>query len=294
MSPAGTTGRAFVCSAAAAASAAARIAGCIADGYFIVVAQRSRREKRKREKFIAHVVREFLAGRNGTEAVGRNQNLHIRQHLQHHRHAHSEAEAVVAQIGTRHADGADHAFQAVRNDGLIGNGEQNVLTNLFTLATPHEETIHLNTHCAKDCPTETMEQRIKYARLCSGKSITEIASSMGIHKDYYKLIEVKCERMNPFNLIRFCQITNADISWVIYGEHQPPYIELHGNTIGQRIRYFRKSNGITLCGLSSTVFGVHKSSSICGWESEKYIPEIRTLMRIASAYNISAISFLPL
>ncbi len=121
------TGRAFFGLAAAAASAAAGIAGCIADGNLIVVAQRGGREQRQTEKLIADVVGKLLTGRDRAEAVGGNENLHIRQHLQHNRYADCQAETVVAQIGTCHTDGAYHALQAVRNDGFIRDGQKHIL-----------------------------------------------------------------------------------------------------------------------------------------------------------------------
>ena len=39
---------------------AARVAGPVAQAYVVVVAQRGGREERQREKFIAHIFREFL------------------------------------------------------------------------------------------------------------------------------------------------------------------------------------------------------------------------------------------
>lgn len=243
--------------------------------------------------FIANIICEFLTRRDGTEPIGGDQDLHICQHLQNHRYAHGQAEAVVAQIGARHANRADHAFQAVRHDAFIGDGKQNVLASPTTLATPHENVVPLNAFSASSHPTDTMEQRIAYARIRSGITITALASAMGIHKDYYILIERKCDRIGPDNLLRFCSITGADPSWIVYGDEQPPMVPLSAPTIGQRIREYRLTNGITCKRFAQDVFHVPKSSSISGWESGRHQPELRTLMMIASTYGFNALSLIP-
>ena len=92
------------------AGVAAFVAGVVAQAHIVVVAQRRGREKWQREKFVAYVLRKFLAGRDGAEAIGGNQDFHLSQHLQDNRHAYRQLELVVAFIGTGYADGADHAL----------------------------------------------------------------------------------------------------------------------------------------------------------------------------------------
>lgn len=145
---------------------------------------------------------------------------------------------------------------------------------------------------ASSYPTDTMEQRIKYARIASGLPVRVISDAMGIHRDYYHFIEKRCNRINPHNLLRFCKTTGADPGWILYGDNQPPIVPLSGDSIGLRIREFRLSKGLTLAGFAQQAFNVPKNSSISAWESGKLIPEIRTLMRIADAFGISAVSFL--
>lgn len=105
------------------------------------------------ERFITHILRKLLAGRDGAEAVGGNQDLHLRQHLEHHRYAHRKAETVVAQIAACHTDRADHAFHAIRDDGFIGDGKKNVLVyrddalaNVLLAAAVYKEDVdgHIN------------------------------------------------------------------------------------------------------------------------------------------------------
>ena len=146
---------------------------------------------------------------------------------------------------------------------------------------------------AADYPTDTLEQRVRYARIRAGLSVTYSAQVIGVNRDYYNLLEKKCDRINPGILVKICQLTHADIGWILYGDHQPPAVHLDGDTIGQRIRYFRKTNGLTIVSVSSTVFDVHKVSTFSAWETDRCIPELRTLMRIAAAYGISAASFIP-
>jgi len=277
----------------AAAAAAACIAGRIAQRHIIIVAQRGGREQRQAKEFIAYIFSKLLARRNRTEPIGRDENLNLSQHLQHYGNAYRKGEAVVAQICSRYADRADHALQTVGNNGFIRNREQDVLTAPITLATPHMETVHLSTYSAADHPINTIEQRVRYARLRAGLSATYSAQAIGVNRDYYNLLEKKCDRINPYTLMKICQMTHTDIGWILYGDQQPPHVPLEGDTIGQRSRNFRKANGLTIVSVSGTVFGVHKVSTFSAWETDRCVPELRTLMRIAAGYGISAVSFIP-
>ena len=164
------------------------------------------------------------------------------------------------------------------------------------MTTPQESNVrfHLNSVTAASLPTDTMPQRITYARTCAGLSFTSMARVLGVHKDYYKLIEKKCDRIGIDHLLSIARITDTDPEWLIYGDKLLPRIVLlSAPTIGQRLREFRNRDGITCHAFAQTVFGVNKVSSMARWETDRMIPELRTLMRIADAYNISVMSFIP-
>ena len=139
-----------------------------------------------------------------------------------------------------------------------------------------------------------MPQRIAYARTCAGLSCSAMAAGIGVHKDYCKLIEKKCDRISISHLLSIARLTETDPEWLIYGDVILPRIALlSAPTIGQRLRQFRQQNGITCKALAQTAFGTQKLSSISSWESDRMIPELRTLRIIADAYGISVMSFIP-
>ena len=179
-----------------AARVAARVAGPVAQAYVVVVAQRGGREERQTEKFIAHIFREFLAGRDGAEAIGGDKDLHLGQHLEDDRHADRQLELVIAFIGTGHADGADHALQAIGHDGLVGDGQKDVFIHPPTAATPlYTATQNL---LAFSLPAYTIEQRIKYARLQAGLSGEALARLMGINYELPALsVLLPCDDLRP-------------------------------------------------------------------------------------------------
>lgn len=141
---------------AAVAGCAARVAvGRGADGVGVAHAARGLREKWKGEEFVAYVFREFLAGRDLTESIGRNHDLHLGQHLQHHGHADGDLELAVALPLAVDADGADEAFDGERHDGLLGNAKDHVFIHLDAgLADPllaaliHEHHVDRHVHGA--------------------------------------------------------------------------------------------------------------------------------------------------
>lgn len=161
-----------------------------------------------------------------------------------------------------------------------------------TMATPRKSIVPLATVSASQLPTITMPQRIAYARTRSGMSITAMAAAIGVHKDYYKLIEQRCDRISIPTLCAISSVTGSDLDWLIYGPVAPPHIPLTAPTIGQRLRQFRTQNGITCKALAQTAFGVNKLSSISKWETDRMFPELRTLKLIADAYHISVTSFI--
>ena len=163
-----------------------------------------------------------------------------------------------------------------------------------TLATPREAVVHMGTQIASSHPTNTMMQRIAYARTRAGISQTRMADLIGVHRDYYKLIEHRtCERIDIDHLLGICKAASVTPSWLIYGDDPPPLVLLNGSTIGQRLRDFRMQRALSAAAIAREAFGVKRVSSFSLWESGRMMPELRTLMIIADAYGIDVVSFIP-
>ena len=274
-----------------AAGIAARVARAVAQAHVVVVAQRGRREEGQAEKFVADVLSELLAGRDGAEAIGGDKDLHLGQHLEDDRHADRQLELVIAFIGTGHADGADHALQAIGHDGLVGDGQKDVFIHPPTAATPlYTATQNL---LASSLPADTVEQRLKYTRLQAGLSGEALASLMGINKDSYWKMEARCHSMSCQHFLSFCHATTCDPSFVLYGPLSPPVVPLVGDTIGARLAFFRASTGLTLRAFNVKCGFAARNSSVSAWENGRYLPQLSSLLTIASAFGINAVSFLP-
>ena len=274
-----------------AAGIAARVARAVAQAHVVVVAQRGGREEGQAEKFVADVLSELLAGRDGAEAIGGDKDLHLGQHLEDDRHADRQLELVIAFIGTGHADGADHALQAIGHDGLVGDGQKDVFIHPPTAATPlYTSTQNL---LASSLPADTIEQRLKYARLQAGLSGEALASLMGINKDSYWKMEARCHSMSCQHFLSFCHATTCDPSFVLYGPLSPPVVPLVGDTIGARLAFFRASTGLTLRAFNVKCGFAARNSSVSAWENGRYLPQLSSLLTIASAFGINAVSFLP-
>lgn len=276
---------------AVATGVAAGVARPVAQAHVVVVAQRSGREKRQTEKFVTDVLGELLAGRDGAEAIGGDENLHLSQNLEDDRHADRQLELVVPLVGAGYADGADHAFQAVGHDGFVGDGQQDVFIHPPTAATPlYTATQNL---LASSLPADTIEQRLKYTRLQAGLSGEALASLMGINKDSYWKMEARCHSMSCQHFLSFCHATTCDPSFVLYGPLSPPVVPLVGDTIGARLAFFRASTGLTLRAFNVKCGFAARNSSASAWENGRYLPQLSSLLTIASAFGINAVSFLP-
>ena len=274
-----------------AAGIAARVARAVAQAHVVVVAQRGGREEGQREKFVTYVLSELLAGRDGAEAIGGDKDLHLGQHLEDDRHADRQLELVIAFIGTGHADGADHALQAIGHDRLVGDGQKDVFIHPPTAATPlYTATQNL---LASSLPADTIEQRLKYARLHAGLSGEALASLMGINKDSYWKMEARCHSMSCQHFLSFCRATACDPSFVLYGPFFPPIVPLMGGTIGARLAFFRASTGLTLRAFNVKCGFAARNSSVSAWEKGRYLPQLSSLLAIASAFGINAVSFFP-
>ncbi len=101
-----------------AADVARRDRAAVADGL--------RREERQGKELVADAFRELLSGRNRAVAVAGNQDFGFREYLQNRRDADGHLELVVAQIRPADANRADHAFQRIRHNGLVGNAQQHI------------------------------------------------------------------------------------------------------------------------------------------------------------------------
>lgn len=139
-----------------------------------------------------------------------------------------------------------------------------------------------------------MEQRMRYARVRAGLSCADVARTIGIHEDSYALLEKKADRIHPHHLLRFCSAVVADPSFIIYGHAAPPFVQLSGTTICDRIREYRMSTGLSARQFGYRMLGAKRNTSVSAWESGSTIPELRSLMMISNAFNVSAVSFLVL
>lgn len=161
------------------------------------------------------------------------------------------------------------------------------------MATPRNSVVPITEQTTVTLPTDTMPQRIAYARIRSGHTYVSFAQSIGAHKDYCKLLEEHCDRISIAHLLAISRVTCTDPGWLIYGTSQPPTLMFEGSTIGQKLRDFRTSCNITGVSLARRAFGVNKLTSLPKWESGRIVPELRTLRLIADAYGFSVMSFIP-
>lgn len=153
--------------------------------------------------------------------------------------------------------------------------------------------MHLGTQIAAQQPTDTMEHRIAYARIRAGLSQAAMAQLIGVHRDYYKIIEKKsCERIDIDHLFAISKTASVSLSWLIYGDDPPPLVSIAGATIGQRLRNFRVSNALSGCDIARRAFGVNKLSSLYLWEKDQMVPELRSLRKIADAFGFNVVSLL--
>lgn len=116
---------------------------------------------------------------------------------------------------------------------------------------------------------------------------------MGINKDSYWKMEARCHSMSCQHFLSFCRATACDPSFVLYGPLSPPVVPLVGDTIGARLAFFRASTGLTLRAFNVKCGFAARNSSASAWENGRYLPQLSSLLTIASAFGINAVSFLP-
>ena len=116
---------------------------------------------------------------------------------------------------------------------------------------------------------------------------------MGINKDSYWKMEARCHSMSCQHFLSFCRATACDPSFVLYGPFFPPIVPLMGGTISARLAFFRASTGLTLRTFNVKCGFAARNSSVSAWEKGRYLPQLSSLLAIASAFGINAVSFFP-
>ena len=116
---------------------------------------------------------------------------------------------------------------------------------------------------------------------------------MGINKDSYWKMEARCHSMSCQHFLSFCRATTCDPSFVLYGPLSPPVVPLVGDTIGARLAFFRASTCLTLRAFNVKCGFAARNSSVSAWENGRYLPQLSSLLAIASAFGINAVSFFP-
>lgn len=134
---------------------------------------------------------------------------------------------------------------------------------------------------------------MRRARTCAGMSCADVARAMGIHRDSYLLLEKKADRISLAHFVGFCRSVCADPSFILYGSSSPPFVPLSGVTIGQRIREYRLSTGLSARQFGYRMLGAKRTTSLSAWESDSTIPELRSLMMIGQVFGVNVVSFLP-
>lgn len=170
----------------------------------------------------------------------------------------------------------------------LGEGSK---CNLSAAATPY----HTESCMLLDAvmPLDTLEQRIRYARIKAGLSGVQLAEKMSINKDYYWMIEKKADRISVKHLQEIANATGETISFLAHGPQLPEIRPLAGATIGARIHTLRVEEGLSAREFCRKIGIASSSSIISGWELERYVPELRSLMIVASAFGISVESMIP-
>lgn len=135
---------------------------------------------------------------------------------------------------------------------------------------------------------------MRHARARAGMSCADVARQIGIHDDSYSLLEKKADRIHPYHFLRFCSAVNADPSFIIYGHTPPPLVHLSGATIGERLREYRLSTGLSARQFGHRVLCAKRNTSLSAWESGSTIPELRSLVMVSNAFGINVVSFLVL
>lgn len=159
------------------------------------------------------------------------------------------------------------------------------------MATPSTYSIHHRRTLS--LPTATVADRVSYAHTRSGLSFTALAVPMQQNRETVSQSLSDPLRMRSDRFTAFCAATASDPSWILYGDDPPPVVPLQGSTIGQRIRSWRASLGLSTRAFAS-LCNLPQSGIVSSWENSRNVPLVASLISLADAAGINAASFLPL
>lgn len=153
-------------------------------------------------------------------------------------------------------------------------------------------TLSTRARLTRNLPTDTITDRLEYARVSAGLSYAALAKSAGMHREGIRTSMQQPLRMRSDRFFAVCIAMGADPAWILYGDSPPRPAALSGHTIGDRLADLRQQLGhgarhmSTLCGCGST-------TTYSQWEHSKNIPTLGSSMRVAHTFGISAASFFP-
>jgi transcriptional regulator with XRE-family HTH domain len=127
-------------------------------------------------------------------------------------------------------------------------------------------------------PGDTTASRIRHARLSAGYSIVRLTQLSGVSVQSVSLAEHGHINVDPRTLRKYAAALNVTISFL------GCYDDLPKETVGQRIRKARLSQGLLISELAALLEVDVKS--IRYWENETRIPSERYLTIIQSKLNI--------
>lgn len=117
---------------------------------------------------------------------------------------------------------------------------------------------------------------------------------MGLGRGYYRNYEKIGLGIRAETLVRFCKLTGASISLVVYGEGSLfPIIELMADTIGGRIRELREIHGLSQREFAARIGYERNTANILLWEKNRHAIKIDSLLQISVAFSVNIGSFLP-
>lgn len=142
-------------------------------------------------------------------------------------------------------------------------------------------------------PKDTFWHRMEFARIKKGYSHRELENLMGLGRGYYRNYEKISMGIRAETLVLFCKLTDASISFVVYGEGSPyPVIELKADTVGARIRELRQMHGLSQREFAARIGYERNTANVLLWEKNRHAIKVESLLRITNAFRISIESLL--
>lgn len=133
---------------------------------------------------------------------------------------------------------------------------------------------------------------MEYARIKSGYSQLELERTLGIGRGYYRYLKRMGSGMLAGTLLDFCHATHVDMSFIVYGNVEPPpSIQLQAGSIGGRIRELREIHGLSQREFARKIGYDKETANILLWEKNRHAPRLGNLLRIAEAFGIGVGSF---